>query len=190
MIAAALIELGENQRRIALVLEEMTISLAGNRAATSAVARVVDEQEAERQVQKAIEYEKDVFTHIYSRAQAYSKIIILGFYGIYFGLYNIVKDIIGRDSLYHSVLLMIASATLLALFEVASNVYSNWSAMVRLSKLEKPIPLTELGQELSRGQALVVRHFKKVWLAVLVFCVVTALASDAIFMSIVFRALH
>ena len=183
-----LVALHNNQIKLANHLDSLAVKISDVDAGLNAVAEVVDDNEEKRLKREAIEVEKQVVTNIFKKSQRYARVIVFIFFGTYFALYSIVKDSLNVPALHLSAILIMFSASVLAIYEVLTSVWTNWSLMKRLSNLKIGISLVQVGAELQSGQRSKTQRLRHTWIVALILSLGGAILGLSIFLDVLIRS--
>jgi|GEM_PF-4274434 len=180
-IASLLHVMHENQLRLTKYIDAAVVKLVGTTEGAKAIAEVIDEHESSRLTKEQREAEIEVFTLAFSKAQNYTKIIVLGFYGTFFGLYSMLTSSLDKISLSVAALYMICSASIFAFHEVMNMVISHLFFIQSSKNAEsskKDVTYLDIRERLREAQKRTSKIMHVMWVFVMIL--VVALACSAI----------
>mgnify|MGYP003649413412 FL=1 len=122
-----------------VVLSDFISKLDAKASSITAVAEVVDENEAEAQFDRQTRAGKEIITHFFRQSKLYVTAIIAGFYAAFFTIFSIMSAKLPNVELNLAAFLVTISLTIFIAWELLSMILVGWQAMKGSVEDYKPV---------------------------------------------------
>ena len=139
---------------------------------SEAVQRLIEQRQHDQQLDDTLK----AVTTVYSNARAYNNLLIFAGYAAFFAMWGFLRNDIPRPASHWALLLILASATVFVLWEVAKMAWLGWQMQRNAKAMLKENPVAQI-QALAPSEVREALIFGKVWVYVIVVTVVTGVAA-------------
>lgn len=127
-----------------------------------------------------IDAQKELISHTYGQATAYTNIIFIAGYAGFFGLWKLTEGYLLKSQVYSSALLITISITSFVLFEVYQMSIRSIKILALAKTIEDPNTYHELIAEFKTGYVNSMKKLKGFWIASMIICLSTGIGGVGI----------